>query len=52
MTSEDESLRSEGVQYDSGEEWRPITISRKNKVAGPKQKRCSVADASGGDSKV
>ena len=27
MTSEDESLRSEGVQYASWEEWRAITIT-------------------------
>ena len=38
MTSEDESLRSEGVQYASGEEWRAITISTKNEAAGPKRK--------------
>ena len=36
---EDEALRSEGVQYDSGEEWRAITDSfRKNDMAGPKWK--------------
>ena len=31
-------LRSEGVEYATGEEWRAITkISRKNEAAGPKQ---------------
>ena len=40
MTSlEDEPLRSEGVGYSTGEEQRVVTtISRKNEVAGPKQK--------------
>ena len=46
MTSEDESLRSEGVQYASGEEWRAITISTKNEAAGPKRKWHSVVDVS------
>ena len=45
--------RSEGVQHASGEEWRAITnISSKNGVAGPKQKRRSVVDMSGGNSKA
>ena len=45
--------RSEGVQHASGEEWRAITnISSKNGVAGPKQKRRSVVDMSGGKSKA
>ena len=36
---EDEPLRSEGVQYATGEEWRAIASSyRKNEVAGPKKK--------------
>ena len=39
MTLEDEPLRSEGVQYASGEEWRAVSnSSRKNEAAGPKQK--------------
>ena len=37
MTLEDESPRSEGIQYARGEEWRAITNRfRKNEVAGPK----------------
>ena len=54
MTSlEDEPLRSEGVGYSTGEEQRVVTtISRKNEVAGPKQKRCSVVNVSGYESKV
>ena len=45
--------RSEGVQYATREEYRAITnSSRKNEVAGPKQKQCSVVDVSGGESKV
>ena len=43
----------EGVPYVTGEEWRAITNScRKNEVAGPKQKQCSVVGVSGGESKV
>ena len=39
MTLEDEPLRSEGVQYVTGEEWRVITnSSRENEAAGPKRK--------------
>ena len=53
MTPEDEPPRWEVVQYGTGEEWRAITnISRKNEAAGPKQKRCSVVNVSGGESKV
>ena len=53
MTPEDELCRSEGFQYATGEEWRAITnSSRKNEMAGPKQKQCSVLDMSGGESKV
>ena len=38
-TPEDESSSSETVQYVTGEEQRAITnSSRKNEVAGPKQK--------------
>ena len=43
-TLEDELPRSEGVQWGTGEEWREITnSSRKNEVAGPKRKQCSVS---------
>ena len=53
MTLEDVSPRLTGIQYATGEEWRAITnSSRKNEAAGPKQKWCSVVDASGGESKV
>ena len=53
MTLEDESPRSEGIQYATEEEWKPITrSSRKSEVAGPKQRQCSVVDISGGESKV
>ena len=39
MTPEDAPLRSEGVQYATGEKQRAIThSSRKNEVAGPKQR--------------
>ena len=51
---EDENLpSSESVQYATGEEQRAITnISRKDEVAGPKQKWRIVVDMSGGESKV
>ena len=53
MTPKDERPRSEGVQYATREEWRTITnSSRKNKAAGPKQKRLSVVDVSGDESKI
>ena len=45
--------QSEDVQYAIGEEQKAITnISRKNKVAGPKQKQHSIEDVSGGKSEV
>ena len=50
MTPEDEHLRSEGVQYATGEEWK--NSSRKNEEAEPKWKRHSVVDMSGGENKV
>ena len=51
MTPENEFPRLEFVQYVTGEEWRAITnSSRKNEVAGLKQKRCSLVDVSGGES--
>ena len=44
---EAEPLRSEGVQYATGEEQRAINNSSiKNEVAGPKQKQHSVVDVS------
>ena len=53
MTPEDEPPRWEVVQYGTGEEWRAITnSSRKNEAVGLKQKRCSVVNMSGGESKV
>ena len=53
MTLEDELPRLEGVQYTAEEEQRAITnSSRKNEVAGPKQKQCSSVQVSAGESKV
>ena len=53
MTLKDEPRRSVGVQYATGEEQRTITnSSRKNEATRPKRKPCSVADMSGGESKV
>ena len=52
-TLKDEPSRLEGIQYTTGEEQSAITnSSRKNGEAGPKQKRCSVMDVSGGESKA
>ena len=52
-TYQNESPRSEGVQYTTGEEWRRTTKSpRKNEATGPKQKRHSVVDVSCRESKV
>ena len=42
--------RSVGVLYATGEQQR--NSSRKNEETGPKSKRCSVVDVSGGKSKV
>ena len=45
--------RSEGVQYATGEVQREITnSSRKNEMAGPKQKQHSVSDVSGDERKA
>ena len=53
MTREDETPRSEGVQYATGEQQRALTnSSRKNKAAGPYGKGQSVVDISGSESKV
>ena len=52
-TLEDESPRSECVQYATGEKWGAITNSfRKIEVAESKQKRCSDVDVCGGEGKV
>ena len=51
MMPENELPRLEFVQYVTHEEWRAITnSSKKNEVAGLKQKRCSLVDVSGGKS--
>ena len=52
MTMKDESPRLEGVQYTTGEEWRPTKSPRKNEAAGPKRKWCSVVDVSGDENKI
>ena len=53
MTPEYESPRSEGAKYTTREEQRSITnSSRKNEVAKPKWKQCSVVDVSNGENKV
>ena len=53
MTLKDVPRRPEGVQYATGEKKRAtINSYRKNEVAGPKQKRCSVVDIAGDESKV
>ena len=53
MTLEDGPPRLEGLQYATREEQKAITnSSRKNEGAEPKWKQCSVADMSGGESKI
>ncbi|KAF7246946.1 Craniofacial development protein 2 [Varanus komodoensis] len=53
VTPEDEPLRSEGVQYATGEEQRASTSSaRKNEATGSRPKGHSVADLSGGERRV
>ena len=53
MTPEDEPLRSEGVQYATGEGQRAVPSSpRKSEAAGPKPKGRSVVDVSGSERKV
>ena len=52
MTLESETP-DQKVQYGTEEEQRAITnSSRKNEVAGPKWKQCSVVDMSGDESKI
>ena len=50
MTLEDEPLRSTGVQYVTGEDWR--NNSRENEEAEPKWKLHPVEDVPDGESKV
>ena len=53
VTLKDEFPRSEGFQHAPGEEQRRTTNSpKKNEVAGPKQKQCSIVDVSGDESKI
>ena len=52
MTLDGESPRLQGIWYATGEELRTINSSRKNEVAEPKQKRCSVVDESGDESNI
>ena len=49
MTVKDESPRSVGVKYATGEERR--NISRRNEEAKQKQRQCLVVDVSGGEKK-
>ena len=50
MTLKDETLRSVGVQYATGEELR--NSLRRNEEAEPKQKQHPLVDESDGDSQV
>ena len=50
MTLKDESPRSGGVQYATGEEHR--NSYRKNEKVEPKQKQHPAVDVSGGESKI
>ena len=53
MTLEDGTLRSEGVQHATEEEWRTSTSSsRVNEVVGPKLKGRSAVDTHGSERKV
>ena len=53
MILEDELHRCEGAQYTTREEQRVITdSSKRNEVAGTKQKWCSVVDVSGSESQL
>ena len=50
MTPKGEPPRLEGARYATGEKWRAIVntnSSRKNEVAGPKQKQHPAVDVSG-----
>ena len=50
ITLKDETPRSVGAQYATGEEWR--NSSRRNEEAEPKWKQCQNVKMSGGESKV
>ena len=52
MTSKDESPRSEGVKYATGEGREITTTPRMNELTGPKQIWHSVVDVSGDESKI
>ena len=53
MTQKNETPRSEGIQYATGEKWRTtINSSRKNEADWPKQTQWSVVDVSGDESKI
>ena len=53
MTPQNETPRSEGVQYATGEEQRTAAYgSREEEAAGSKQERHSVVDVSGDESKL
>ena len=53
MTPEDEHLRSEGVQYATGDEQMASTSStRMNEATGPKPKGRSVVEVTGGEKTV
>ena len=49
-TLKDETPRSVGAQYATGEEWR--NSSGKNEETEPRQKQCLVVDVTGDGSKV
>ena len=50
LTLKEELLRSVGVQYATGDQWR--NNSRKNEETEPKQKKHPVVDVTGDGSKV
>ena len=50
MTLKDKLVRSVGVKYATGEEWRES--SRRHEEAEPKQKQHPIVDVSDGESKV
>ena len=50
--TKDETLRSEGVQYATGEEQRTTNRPKKNEAAVPKQKWHSIVDGSGDEAKI
>ena len=52
MTPKDETPRSEGVQYATGEGQKRTISPRMNEAAGPKWIQCSVVDVSGDENKI